>query len=865
MFFLRHWFSNGSRSILRRWRRSLIGLCCLIGIGLSLLPSVATAQDSGSVQQREDQVIREFTLPRPAAQPPVYRPRPTAPAQSQRRSESRRSEPRSTQAEPAPRRRSQPRSAPIPAAAPAPATSRPAPARSPAPVTANRPEPQQTDDSAVATPPSSEYVVEFNRSPIVGNRLRLQGIYPETRIGFTRPRNWQVQSAKALIRFQHSPTLLADRSVLMVRVNDTSVGSVPLNRPQSQIGQVLFNIPANLIQDYNEISILAEQQTSDTCTNPADPTLWSEILPDSNITFGYQAQAVPLDFSSYPYPFFDDLNLDPNRIAYLRPNDYSEPWLTATSRYQAAIAREADFRPLDTRLIGTLEQATASDRLVVIGTPTEQPALSGLSLPFPLKGGKVLDGNGSALPGDVGVLMLTTAEIPDGEVPVLVATGNAPEGVSKAVQFLVQGRDREIGTGQALLVTNLDEVASPDPRQWVGYLPTANTFQLKDLQDTNRQRFEDVTVHGTNAPPMRIPFKALPDDRFSRGSTMALRYSYSPQVDPRTSAVEVRLDGVTIASKRLGGNWFSSGSSKESFNVNLPEDLIQPDSNLDVQFVLNPRGSATCGLTGDQQLWGTVHTDTSFNLKRNNVVQLPDLRLLKAGYPIAAPQDLSATAIALPDSPNDADVTTLLAFSKRMGRLTQADSVKLNVYRAGTLPAEVRNQYHLVGIGTRDRFPFPEAFNGDGGFKLGNAFTRQRQESTIQSLPDNEGVSKQLLSPWNNDRTLLALTAQTNEGMREVQDLFDRDPLFSQLRGDTVLIRRNQQNPSPFDANGYSLEFLQQTVQRRIVNTGFLSRISLFLQDFWFLIPTGIVLIALLLYGFSQLYLNRVAKSSGDL
>jgi hypothetical protein len=181
------------------------------------------------------------------------------------------------------------------------------------------------------------------------------------------------------------------------------------------------------------------------------------------------------------------------------------------------------------------------------------------------------------------------------------------------------------------------------------------------------------------------------------------------------------------------------------------------------------------------------------------------------------------------------------------------------------LPAEVRNQYHLVGIGTRDRFPFPEAFNGDGGFKLGNAFTRQRQESTIQSLPDNEGVSKQLLSPWNNDRTLLALTAQTNEGMREVQDLFDRDPLFSQLRGDTVLIRRNQQNPSPFDANGYSLEFLQQTVQRRIVNTGFLSRISLFLQDFWFLIPTGIVLIALLLYGFSQLYLNRVAKSSGDL
>ena len=35
----------------------------------------------------------------------------------------------------------------------------------------------------------SQYILEFNRSPVVGTRLRLEGIYNESRLRFTRPRN----------------------------------------------------------------------------------------------------------------------------------------------------------------------------------------------------------------------------------------------------------------------------------------------------------------------------------------------------------------------------------------------------------------------------------------------------------------------------------------------------------------------------------------------------------------------------------------------------------------------------------------------------------------------------------------------------
>ncbi|MEO1763946.1 MAG: cellulose biosynthesis cyclic di-GMP-binding regulatory protein BcsB, partial [Cyanobacteria bacterium J06629_18] len=50
-----------------------------------------------------------------------------------------------------------------------------------------------------------KYILEFNRSPIVGNRMRLRGVYSEGRLGFTRPQGWDVGTVKAAIRFQHSP------------------------------------------------------------------------------------------------------------------------------------------------------------------------------------------------------------------------------------------------------------------------------------------------------------------------------------------------------------------------------------------------------------------------------------------------------------------------------------------------------------------------------------------------------------------------------------------------------------------------------------------------------------------------------------
>lgn len=707
------------------------------------------------------------------------------------------------------------------------------------------------------------YNLEFNRSPIVGNRMRLRGVYSEARLAFTRPRGWKIDkqtgAVQALIRFQHSPSLYASRSNLTVLVNGTSVGSTPLNRKQSQVGQLLVNIPPNLLQDYNDITVVAQQNNHPECSDPNSPDLWTEILPDSKLVFKYQKQPIALNFSRYPYPVFDNLGLESNQIAFLQPSQASQAWLTAAGRFQAALGRTADFRPIETSMVTGVADVKENQRLVIIGTPSEQPALAELKdLPLKIAGGQILDGSQNPIPEDRGVLILTTNK-KQGGAPVLIVTGNGAKGVAKAAQFLAQPDLRKMGTGQVVFVDQIKEGLTPGTRQWPRHLPEQNTFKLSDLKTSvNGEPFNDITVRGAGAPAVEMDFRALPDDRFLRGSSMNLVYSYGPQVNPRTSVVQVFLDGNFIGGARLTNE---AGENRKSLKVDLPANLVKPDSKLQVFFRMNAREAfdkQRCVFAPDQQLTGTLHSDTSFDLKRETSVQLPDLNLLKFGYPFAAPQDLSQTAIVLPQNPSPTDILTLLEFSERLGRLSHADSVKLEVYTPDNLPETVRKNDHLVAIGVRDKFPLQDVFKSQG-FNLSQAFLRTSDENKVQTPQDAQGMIKQVVSPWNGERVVLALTAQTENGLERVRQVLNQDPWFFQLKQDTVLISSDKKEPALYDPDAYQLAFFQSSPREtRVENTTPLSKLSRLIQDNWLLLPVGIVGVSLLLYGIAQLYLKRL-------
>lgn len=704
----------------------------------------------------------------------------------------------------------------------------------------------------VAAAPQGQYVLEFNRSPVVGNRLRFTGIYDEQRLHFTRPRDWRAKSVKLLLRYRHSPALYATRSNLTVLINGTSVGSLPLNKRQGEIGEAVFQVPLDLLQDHNELVVAALQNNSPTCTqDPYDPSLWTEVLPDSKLVFDIQPQAVTPDFSQLPYPLFDTLSLQPNQVAYLLPQAVEDGWLTEAARLQAALGRVAQYRPLETRLVEALEQVQPDERLVIIGTPTEQAALADLKLPFSLKNKQFQDGNGKPLAADVGVLVWTTTAA--NRVPVLVASGNGPAGVAKAVQFLVQPGDHAIAVGHGLLIKQVSQLEPPSARQWPGYLPPQETFQLKDLTSASGEALADVTVRGSHAPALEVDFKALPDDQFQAGNEMVLRYSYGPQVNPLTSLVEVELDGVALDGERLTQ---LEGAEGKTLKIALPGGKITPESRLRVNFRLDPRERRSCSRVTDQQLWGTVHADTEFSLHRRAIATLPDLKLLGTGFPFTAPQDLSTTALVLPQQPRPADLQLMLAMTERLGRLSRADSVQLQVFRPETLPEAVRRDRNLIIIGTQAQFPYPEVLTSSG-LGLRDQLSRQWGSSQVQALPDPEGVAKAVISPWNKERLVLALSGQTEAGLVSLTDLIRYDSLFHQMEGDTALISAQRPHPDPREPHDYQLTFLRQSPQVQLATTPTLPWFLQLVRSHWIFLVPGTLALTLLLYGVAQFYLHR--------
>ncbi|MEM6254524.1 MAG: cellulose biosynthesis cyclic di-GMP-binding regulatory protein BcsB [Cyanobacteria bacterium P01_D01_bin.156] len=717
--------------------------------------------------------------------------------------------------------------------------------------TAGRDLQQDAAAAALEQGDGSQYILEFNRSPVVGTRLRLEGIYNESRLRFTRPRNWSVQSVKILLRYRHSGALYATRSNLNVIVNDNNVGSVPLNLRQGDTGTIVFDIPTRILKDYNELIIAGLQNNSPTCTqDPFDPSLWTEILPDSKLVFNYDAEPFQLDFNSYPYPLIDVLSLETNHIDYVLPTSQDQTWLTSISQLQTSLGRIADYRPLETDLVEKLDDVAKGNRLVIVGTPSQQPMLEELELPLELKNNRWLDDKQTLISSDTGILMWTVVE--EKQSPVLIATGNGPTAVSKAVQFLTQSEDRKISAGQVVLVDEVESIPSPDIRDWPRYLPLTDNFDLGDLTSFNNEPIEDVVIRGAHAPPFEFDFKALPDDRFLPGNVMNLRYTYGPQVNPLTSLVEVQLDGITVAGRRLDS---IDGKRRANLKVELPEQHITPQSRLKVYLRFDPRERRSCSRVTDHQLWGTIHSDSSFNLNRQQVAKLPDLNLLKAGYPFASPQDLSRTAIVMPNQASMTELAVMLELSERFGRLSRSEAVGLTVYPVSKLPQEVQESQHLVAIGLRAQFPLAEALeSAELNVKDG---ARQWGESQVQTLPDAEGVLQQQLSPWNESRVLLTMTAQNESGLNQLKELLELDSLFYQIQGDTVLISANDENPSPYDENAYNLEFLQRSDQRDVQEESTFQRAITVIQGNWFLLIPGIIVLSLLLYGVVQAYLKR--------
>jgi len=617
--------------------------------------------------------------------------------------------------------------------------------------------------------------------------VRTQRDYP-----FTRPQGWQVlPSSNIHLTFQHGSNLLPERSSLNVLVNNRILKSIPLGKDNVTPTTLNIPIPPDLLKDNNILSYQVDQHYTYKCEDPFSEELWTEVLPDSALTLNYSWKPVHPDLAQYPFPLLDPLNnYTPTVVGYVLPTGASDQSLEAFGVVATHLGQQAGWRAIKP-YVGDTKALHSSDNLIVIGTPTENPAIGAITsgLDLPLSGGQFTDRQGLPIPADAGVLQL----VPNPNNPtraILIVSGNSPDGVKKAAHVLAQGSLNKILTGRSAIIKDYQKGSEYPYRAWDGFiLKSGDDFASLDLQTQ--------TTRGITALPIFYKVKMMPD-LFLPGKTkvkLHTKYSYASQLDASQSKLEVLLNGKAIKSVPLDDK---AGKSLADLTVEIPSEEFHTFNDLEYRFHLYPEKYDMCRFVTDIHIWGTIHNTSSIDLPGEIKAPLPDVGLINdGGYPFTAYQDMSKLGLVLPDSVSRTDLEAMLQLLTRLGRNSLSHKgIELSANHASSLPDDIKKDRNLILIGQRDKNKLLGEVKDKASLLVDGSWNTLQEDQKAKVAQINyvpgQGIVEELLSPWNGNRVALLVTGQNDTALVRDAQLFENDTWYTAIKqGNLTVINDN--------------------------------------------------------------------------
>lgn len=613
--------------------------------------------------------------------------------------------------------------------------------------------------------------------------ISLRGVAAGMTINFIRPRGWQIQAGSQIrLLLDHSPALIPELSYLNIAVNDRVLQTIKLDESNVKTTVISIPMPPELLADFNQLQLSVAQHYTRDCEDPFHSSLWTNVGAASEVYFEYNQTPQQPDLQTYPAPFFDELHYGPTKLQYMLPEggSLSQQSLLAMATTNASLAQAVAWHRMETAFISSLDQALYP--VIIVGTPSEQPMIGQLSADQPIGAG-----------AQIRVMQNPSNPL----IPVLIVSGGSGDDVLRAARALAQTEFRKGLNGQSQSVTSIPNVTPAVNHEWPGYIPNKRektlfwesdkTFTLTDLG------YKDQVARGFFSPQLVMNFRSVPDYRFiDRNLTMTLRYSYSAQLDTRLSVVEVRIDDTVVRSLPLND---VHGQNRLEAKFQLPASLIHPNAKLRVKFYLYPIDYDPCKRIEDAQISGTLHADTSLDLPRDLYIYLPDLQALRnGGYPLTLYQDMQDDLIALPASPTQAELQIMLDLTSRLGRMSKANNISLDL-ATGSVPADKLKTKNIVSIGSPDRQPLLAelaqkkltTFRLLGGNQkaLGIEGDPKLQASDFEF----QGVMEEVVSPWNAQKVVLAITGRDEKAMLNIGEVLRSDQRMSGLTGNLILAK----------------------------------------------------------------------------
>lgn len=252
---------------------------------------------------------------------------------------------------------------------------------------------------------------------------------------------WQVLTEATLeLHFAHSTLLHQERSSLTVGINGSPVGSILLTEENANDGRATFVIPARMLEiGENRISVTTSIQLIDDyedeelCDDEYVTEAWVVVFSDSQFNLPGGPASLTLSLRDYPFAFIGRPDLAD--MGFVIPDKPGEEVTDAVVAIAAQLGRSAEGESLYPQVLSAANaEAAAIPHQIIIGLPSENPAITALNdtLPLPFEQGTDAPRSSeqiakiAAPDGSIGFVQATLGS--DGN-PRLVATGTNRQGV----------------------------------------------------------------------------------------------------------------------------------------------------------------------------------------------------------------------------------------------------------------------------------------------------------------------------------------------------------------------------------------------------------------------------------------------------
>ncbi|WP_322045640.1 cellulose biosynthesis cyclic di-GMP-binding regulatory protein BcsB [Paraburkholderia sp. J67] len=643
----------------------------------------------------------------------------------------------------------------------------------------------QTPASASAdAAPSDAYTY---RIPLVRQQnapgLSLLGEDAYGGMDFGLRRDERVISARLVLDYRYSPTLLPALSHLNVLLNSVVGATIALPEPAPAASvQTTVDLPVSLLTDFNHLNLelIAHSKASDAGNDPLSADLWLKAAPTSVLELTVAPAAVASDLSHLPAPFFDEHDVRRVSLPVVLPRAPGANRLEAAGIVTSWLGVQAGYR--GSHFSASLGALPAHGHGVVVALRDELP---GLGL-----------GQGAAALAVDGPTLAIVPNPNDANGKLLVVAGRDETELRAAATTLALGAKTLSGSQVRI---DRPVVAAPrKPYDAPRWLPSDRPVELGELLAANRFTIQGLRP-GAIAVDLRLPPGLFGFD--NSGAVLNLRYRYTARPESTHSVLQVLAGNTPIQTLALRGD-----ASDGHAVMHIPTYLLPPLTTL--QFDYRYENVKTKDGWQDEPggaLLSAIDPTSTIDISRlPRYTAMPDLRAFaNAGFPFTRLADLADSAVILPTQPVADDYAAYLTL---MGSMGQASGYPvLGVTVAGPAQIDALRDKDLLVLASGDsagrnaadnqpllktwREALPPGFfgpvstSGKGPAawwdKLSGGHATARRDEAIDALyrsDDHDGMVAGFESPLKRGRSVVVVAGNTPGGLAAVVDALQASP-----------------------------------------------------------------------------------------